>query len=65
MSKIMLLFKIFVILSIIFPQSDFQIDKFYEYPSESPFLTFDHINNTAYYFNIYKDILNLLFNERD
>ena len=52
-----ILFQIFIILSIIFPQSNFQIDKFYEYPSENPFLTFDHTNNTAYYFNIYNPIV--------
>ena len=40
-------------MSLIFCQSNFQIDKFYEYPSHSPFFTFDHINNTAYYFNVY------------
>ena len=44
----MFLFRFFIILGIIFSQSNFQIDKFYENPSENPFLTFDHINNTAY-----------------
>ena len=49
----MFLFRILIISSFIFCQSNFQIDKFYEHPSESPFLTFDHTNNTAYYFNLY------------
>jgi len=53
----MFLFRVFIILNIIFSQSNFQIDKFYQYPSESPFLTFDHTNNTAYYFNVYNPIV--------
>jgi len=53
----MFLFRFFIILSIIFSQSNFQIDKFYENPSENPFLTFDHTNNTAYYFNVYNPIV--------
>ena len=53
----MFLFRFFIILSIIFSQSNFQIDKFYEVPSENPFLTFDHTNNTAYYFNVYNPIV--------
>ncbi len=53
----MFLFRYFIILGIVFSQSNFQIDKFYETPSISPFLTFDHTNNTAYYFNVYNPIV--------
>ena len=53
----MFFFRYFIIFGVIFSQFNFQIDKFYESPPESPFLTFDHINNTAYYFNIYNPII--------
>ena len=50
-------FLIFLIFSISVSQSDFDINKFYKYPSNRPFITFDHINNTAYYFNVYNPLV--------
>ena len=48
-----MIYFLYFLINIIFFKSNFQIDKFYEYPSHNPFFTFDHINNTAYYFNVY------------
>ena len=53
----MFFLRLFIIINIIFSQSIFQIDKFYETPSANPFLTFDHTDNTAYYFNVYNPII--------
>ena len=53
----MFFLRLFIIINIIFSQSTFQIDKFYETPSTNPFLTFDHTDNTAYYFNVYNPII--------
>ena len=45
--------KILLILSCLLAQDDIDISKFYTPPSMNPIITFDNLNNSAYYFNSY------------